>query len=1171
MSHSFNFQEKMTKSIRHHRTQGTFIDPGCGIGHWSLSGLMFVLAALCFIGSAHGQLGIRVVGQPTLSRQTGLFVQEVEVTNNSGIRQSGWRIHADQLPAGVRFWNRSGETGNVPFMDIPGDLAPGGTMRLQLQYYDPTRAMVTQTAPVLTIQPSAGAAFAISSPAESAALMTSPATITGTAPSGTTAVMVNGVPATLTGNGWNAAIPLHQGRNILTVTLTRTGDQTETLQRTVSLASSPVTVAVTFPADQATVADESISVSGIINDIVSGTINPGQATVTINGRPAQVSNRCFLLSQLQLQPGENEIVAEATDAEGNVGRNTIRVTYVPPMGQSVLMQVSGNGQSGPINQTLPQPLVVKLQDASGSPVANKPVAFRIKSNDGRLMAAADSGRAVLVQSDAQGLAQVNWVLGGRAGAGNNVVQATSAGFAGKAIFSVVAATGTPAKINVEANGNQFGCVDHELPLPLVAVVTDAGHNRLGGIPVTFTVVSGGGKLENGATTLSGATDSDGRLSVRYTLGSVTGRDNNRIEANFPGNAGLPAVFVASAFNQGAPEDTAVVGVVLDNTDRPIEGVTMKIGTNLTTQSDGQGQFRLAGAPVGHIHLIADGSTANRPGAWPTLEFELTTVAGQNNDLGMPVYLLPLDLDNGVAVSESTGGTLTLPNYPGFALDIAPGSVTFPDGSRSGLISVTAVHADKVPMTPNFGQQPRFIITVQPANAIFDPPARITLPNTDGLAPGEITEMYSFDHDLGTFVAIGTGTVSEDGSVVVSDPGVGVRKAGWHCGGNPQNVAAGITSTVSVDKAELNLCVGEEATVTATGGPTPAHSPTSFEWQSGRANVTPDTLSGKTSVAVIKSNTVGTYNVKVRYRCKSAQWSNFKEVEVNVMKVEMVSPTVDNKVKFDGSSSGKLEVTFEATATPDTADTRAYMAGRIRFEIDAIGSSSLAWDNPNGIGVYSGGKFKAKATFTGMPQKNSDFGDTEVRLRVNGCPSQDKNRNIKIFYTATASNHPGGGTDPNWFYYYKNQEGGSDYSYDGSLSTSESTPGSTNSIKIANNAYTGGSYIITSITGGKRRASGTSGTIKYWKYFSGVIPHERFHVSNGAGHGPTLDPDADDLVTTVETATVKSDPADKYSIDNGVFGRKVWDDECWAGGPIEKAGIDSADITVDWAAPGSQWP
>lgn len=59
-----------------------------------------------------------------------------------------------------------------------------------------------------------------------------------------------------------------------------------------------------------------------------------------------------------------------------------------------------------------------------------------------------------------------------------------------------------------------------------------------------------------------------------------------------------------------------------------------------------------------------------------------------------------------------------------------------------------------------------------------------MPNTDGMLPGQITEMYSFDHDLGSFVAIGTGTVSEDGLTIRSDPGCGIVKGGGHCGGDP---------------------------------------------------------------------------------------------------------------------------------------------------------------------------------------------------------------------------------------------------------------------------------------------------------------------------------------------------------------------------------------------------
>ena len=123
------------------------------------------------------------------------------------------------------------------------------------------------------------------------------------------------------------------------------------------------------------------------------------------------------------------------------------------------------------------------------------------------------------------------------------------------------------------------------------------------------------------------------------------------------------------------------------------------------------------------------------------------------------------------------------------MTIGAGSATFAGGAREGCVSVTPVNGDKSPMSPGFGQQPRFLITIQPVGTVFNPPAAITFPNVDGLAPRQVTEFYSYDHDLATFVAIGTGTVTADGSLIQSDPGVGVLKAGWHCGGNPNSTGS----------------------------------------------------------------------------------------------------------------------------------------------------------------------------------------------------------------------------------------------------------------------------------------------------------------------------------------------------------------------------------------------
>jgi hypothetical protein len=77
------------------------------------------------------------------------------------------------------------------------------------------------------------------------------------------------------------------------------------------------------------------------------------------------------------------------------------------------------------------------------------------------------------------------------------------------------------------------------------------------------------------------------------------------------------------------------------------------------------------------------------------------------------------------------------------------------------------------------------------------------------------EMFSYDHDLEEFVTIGWGTVSEDGSILRSNPGVGVVKAGWHCGAAPSGAgAAGECGWCN--KCNGEQCVGDSGNVPADG-------------------------------------------------------------------------------------------------------------------------------------------------------------------------------------------------------------------------------------------------------------------------------------------------------------------------------------------------------------------
>jgi hypothetical protein len=643
----------------------------------------------------------------------------------------------------------------------------------------------------------------ITSPPDLSILAATTTEVHGTVTPGAS-VSVNGVVAVVSGTTFVATgVPLIEGGNILTATavggLGHVGTDTIHVVRDLTAPR----VAIQYPKAGARLTEATVTATGLVNDIVPGTVNAAQATVTVNGQPAQVGNRSFMVEGVHLTLGDNVLTAVAFDASGNRGEASITVRR--EAGVPHIAILSGDGQEGTIGTPLPQPLTVALLDAAALPVVGKPVLFKVRGGNGTL----DGGhREIAVTSGSDGRAIAHFTLGSRAGEGNQAIEVSAVGFRG-AVFTASAQPSTAALIVVDAGDQQIGATGQALPRPLVAAVTDAGFNRLPNVPVRFTVVKGEGHFENGSQEALVFTDGDGRAIVPFVLDTEEGIVNNIVEAKIDALSEGPVVsFTATGRAAGDPAQTAISGVVLDNMNAPIAGVTLRIlGSTLTTRTNGQGQFRIDGAPVGTVKLIVDGSTAERPGSWPDLEFVLATLPGRNNTVGMPIFLLPLNLQAGVYVDETRGGTLSLPEVPGFSLEIQPGSVTFPGGSKSGLVSVTVVHSDKVPMVPNFGQQPRFIITIQPAGARFDPPARLTLPNVEGLAPGTVTEFYSFDHDLGHFVSIGPGMVSEDGTVIASHPGVGIVKAGWHCGGNPGGTGT-THNCPNCQKCVNNRCVPE---------------------------------------------------------------------------------------------------------------------------------------------------------------------------------------------------------------------------------------------------------------------------------------------------------------------------------------------------------------------------
>jgi hypothetical protein len=655
-------------------------------------------------------------------------------------------------------------------------------------------------------------------PANFSFLNISPITVRGTVDDPAASVKVNGVAAPLSGGLFSVVVPIVEGNNTLTAVAATQSGFAGTGSVQITLDTTPPRVTIQSPPDGFVTTNSTVNVSGIVNDVVVGTVNDQEAQVTVSGIPATVANRSFFVTNVPLSVGDNSIQATGRDRVGNSFTTHINVHRDVPAGPSLSI-VSGDNQTAPVSTQLGAPLVVKVTDAAGAPVANQAVVFRVAQNNGIVGDGTQPARAaIVVRSIADGTARAFWTIGSRSGAGDNRVEAEATGFAGMAIFAATGMPAPPAAIFLDSGAGQAGAIGQALYYPFVVVVTDGGHNRRAGVPVTFRVRSGGGTL-NGQSQVTTNTDADGRALALLTLGTETGSDNNTVEASISNAPSV--VFSASAKLPGNAADTKISGVVLDNANLPIAGVTVHIyqayqanNSNIPIPmgepaiTDAQGQFVFLQAPVGSFKLVADGTTVQSTSlAYPSVEYDITTVAGQNNTVNSPIYLPALDTVNRLCVSPTVGGTLSLPNSPGFALTVAPGSATFPGGSRTGCITVTPVHGDKVPMVPGFGQQPRFVVTIQPVGTHFNPPAQISIPNVDGLQPRQVTEMYSYDHDLSAFVAIGTGTVTPDGSTIVSDPGVGVMKAGWHCGGDP-NASGAAAKCGDCKKCSGTDCVAD---------------------------------------------------------------------------------------------------------------------------------------------------------------------------------------------------------------------------------------------------------------------------------------------------------------------------------------------------------------------------
>jgi len=147
----------------------------------------------------------------------------------------------------------------------------------------------------------------------------------------------------------------------------------------------------------------------------------------------------------------------------------------------------------------------------------------------------------------------------------------------------------PASIAVASGDGQSRTVGLALAQPLVTIVKNAGGQAIGGITVSWTILSGDGSL--GAPT--SLTDGAGQASNTFTVGGSPG--SSTIQAAIQSNTALNASFTATA--------TAVVNgsVTVDDNFFDPNAVNVSVGGKVT--------WTWAGA-AGHNVTWASGGFTN---------------------------------------------------------------------------------------------------------------------------------------------------------------------------------------------------------------------------------------------------------------------------------------------------------------------------------------------------------------------------------------------------------------------------------------------------------------------------------------------------------------------------------------------------------------------------------
>jgi RHS repeat-associated protein len=336
---------------------------------------------------------------------------------------------------------------------------------------------------------------------------------------------------------------------------------------------------------------------------------------------------------------------------------------------------------------------------------------------------------------------------------------------------------TPTVVQMPVNG--FGTTRIKLTSTGLVSYTQLASINVSGLPTGLSFTLDRPSVFLNQDVLLTLTSNGAVAPGTYTI-SVEGRGLSDVSP-----LTRPKTFTVQVLDATA---TTVTGRVLHaEDDSPFVGARVRLGTQSTTSDDTGGYRFVNPSVIGDQVVLIDAGVLNSA----TIEYPssiampVLIVANKDNPV-LTSYVRGIEPQKFTPVSPGQETHVTAPEIPNYELHIPQGAILYGfDGQPVTKINVKVVPVDRLPVKP----LPDGVTTnsvylyyfFKDGGANPTRPIPVTMNNDIGALPGEKINLWYFDESLtpnansNQWRIMGTGTVTQDGKSIVSDPGVGIPK------------------------------------------------------------------------------------------------------------------------------------------------------------------------------------------------------------------------------------------------------------------------------------------------------------------------------------------------------------------------------------------------------------